>query len=40
MDDRNKWLLYEREKIEIQNQNLPQREYEMRIQELLDILDL
>jgi len=40
MDNRNKWLLYEREKIEIQNKNLSQREYEMRIRELLDILDL
>jgi len=40
MDDKHKWLLYEQEKRMIQDENLSCEEYDMRIRELLDTLDL
>jgi hypothetical protein len=36
----NKWEIYEEEKMKIVDQNLSSKEYEMRIRELLDILNL
>jgi len=40
MENRNKWIIYEQEKRKIINENLTCEEYEKRIRELLDTLDL
>lgn len=36
----NNWYLYEEEKMKIIDENLSSKEYERKIRELLDILDL